>query len=807
MRTALLAMAALLTACLPTSPAKIGGFQVSWKEKPPTLSIRASNGRELLSSSGALVETQTTSASWQEMFGSFLVTENTAPWIEPTSMTLTAGSTKELTFQVGQGAHHHTTIKITSPDSGVLALALSSDGQNRIRAGFGCAAADHFLGFGSQTDATDHHGHLIPVFTSEPGIGKTNDDDNSNNPVWYLVGARHQASYPLPTFLSGRGFAFLADTTQRTIFDLCQADPSRWSVETWDSGVTLRVYDGPQPAAAVERLTADTGRQPPANDLALAPWNDAIFGSANVRNVAAELRAAHIPTSALWTEDFRGGSFYGDVYRIKEEWDVDRTLYPDIEQLASDLHAQGFRFLAYHNTFLTQGTNIISQAESPDVLIQQSGGAGDYMFLGASFEMASMVDLTNPQGAAFVKAWLQKLAGYGFDGWMADYGEWLPVDAALTGGQNALTFHNQYPGAYHHLDAEVFASLTTDPNTRTYFTRSGTLRDIRDQPVIWGGDQLTTFDQNDGLPTALMKGLNLGLAGAAIYGSDIGGYQNNGGPPSTKELFFRWTTLGALSTVMRTHHGLDAQLNWRFDSDADTTAHFARWAQFHAQLWPYLRSAAQEAFDHGMPIMRVLPLAYPTDETVWPMNDEYLFGPSILVAPVMTEGATSRSVYLPADTWLPWSSGPAITGPMTITADLPMTEIGLYARAGSIIPTLPPLDTLMPADPPLVTLADVRNQRTLLVFGGADGNWTDIDGTQYALKAGSGGDVTAIRLDGATLQSCVGKVLPCGDIDTDNRKVTVQGVGMKAVEFDTAGTPATLTVTGALAVGEVDFRY
>jgi alpha-glucosidase len=793
--------ASALCACLPSSPTTLGGFKVSWSTKTPSLSINASDGRELLSTSGPVLESQTTTASWQEMYGAYLVTETPAPWYEPTGMSLQSGSDKQLTFQVTQSNGHRGTIQITSPLSGELALTFSTDGQNRVKTSFACAPNDHFLGFGAQTDAIDHHGHLIPIWTSEPGIGKTDDDSNVNNPEWFFIGARHQASYPLPEFLSGRGFDFVADTTRRAIFDLCQADPTKWSIENWDSSVTLRVYDGPSPAQAVERMTADLGRQPLANDLVLAPWNDAIFGSANVRNVASELRAAHIPSSVIWTEDFRGGSFTGDAYRIKEEWDVDPTLYPDIQQLATDLHNEGFRFFAYHNTFLTSGTNILAEAESPDVLIQQKSG-GDYFFQGSDFVPVSMVDLTNPTGVAFVKSWLQNYASYGFDGWMADYGEWLPVDAKLFNGADAEAYHNTYPEAYHQLDAQVFASLTTDPNTRTYFTRSGTLRSCVNQPVVWGGDQLTTFDQNDGFPTALMRGLNLGLAGVAIYGSDIAGYQNDGGPPSTEELFFRWTTMGALSTVMRTHHGVEAALNWNFASDAASTAHFARWAQFHAQLWPYLKTAAQEAFSHGMPIMRVLPLMFPDDTNVWTMTDEYFFGDSLLVAPVLVQGATSRGVYLPTGTWLPYWGGAPLSGPATVTVQLPLTEIGLWAPAGSIIPTIPPLDTLMPAAAPLVTLSQVQNQRILKVFGGASGQWTDIDGTQYTLT--STPEVPAsVTVGGTALPSCSTDAMPCADIDTTNRIATVKGAGLTSVALG----GSTLTVKGSLQVNEIDYRF
>lgn len=786
----------------------LGGFQVDWSDQPPSLTVWSSDCRTLLSSHD-LFETQTNTATFQELLGSFLVSEADAGWNEPLSLAAQSVSSQRITLRVAQSGGHTGTITLASPAPSVLAITLTSDGQNRIRSGFGCLGSDHFLGFGAQTDAIDHYGHKVPIWISEPGVGKTSSDDPDPNGLWYVEGTRHQASYPLPVFLSGRGFAFVSDDTVRQVFDLCDADPSTWTVETWDSTVTYKIYDGPLPAAAIERLTADTGRQPLANDLVFAPWNDAIFGSANVLSIAKQLRAAKIPSGALWTEDYRGGGMVGNNYQISENWGVDATLYPNIQQLAAQLHAQGFRFLAYNNTFLGALADAEISAVLQGVEIQNPEGQ-QYTFTGDDGNFTSMVDLTNANGPAFVEGWLQTLAGDGFDGWMSDFGEWLPADAALAGGQDAVAYHNTYPRAYHAVSAQTFADLQMAPNTSVYLARSGTLRDAPNQPVVWGGDQLTSFDPNDGYPTALTRGLNLGLAGIALYGSDIGGYQNNFGPASTKELYFRWTTLGALSPVMRTHHGTWATLNWAFNSDAETTAHFARWSQFHTQLWPYLRYAAQQAHDHGLPIMQVLPLAYPQDPAVWHLSDEYLFGPSLLVAPVLVEGATSRNVYFPTDNWLPVWGGASVQGPTVQSVDLPMTEIGLYARAGAILPMLPTrLDTLMPADPDagLVTLDEVRYSRVLRVFGGANGAWTDLDGTTYTLTSANNDLVTAVKVEGVALGSCSLGGMPCADIDTTARSVTVQGTGLTSIELDSASGSSSVAVKGATGVEEVLYRF
>jgi alpha-glucosidase (family GH31 glycosyl hydrolase) len=787
---------------------QFGNFKVAWTQSPPSLVVTTTDGRELLRTASAFLETRKTQANWEMQYGTFRWKESDVPWSRVNGLEAqkvdSSGATLSLSLANGLRA----TLTISQPVEGKLDLVVTPEGDpNRVRLSLACAASDHFLGFGSQADGVDHRGHKVPIWLSEPGIGKTNEDDATGD-VWFLTGTRHAASYPLPTFLSNRGFAFLADTTHFASFDLCKANAEAWSVEVWDRSLKVSLFDGPAPAKAIERLTAEIGRQPLANDLAFAPWNDAIFGSDKVREVAQLLRTHRIPSGAIWTEDFRGGDKHGDDYRLKEEWVVDRTLYPDIEALSSDLHDQGFRFFAYHNTFLVTQTKIIEEARAQDVLVKKDDDT-EYLFEGVKFTPTALVDLTHPKGRPFVKDALEKLIGYGFDGWMADFAEWMPADAKLANGGDAEAYHNEYARDYHATAADALKAHA-DANLSTSFSRSGTLRTAPYQPVVWAGDQWTSFGADDGLPTIVTMGLNFGLAGITTYGHDIAGYQNLTNGPSTKELFFRWTTVGALSPVMRTHHGTKASQNWWFGKDEETIAHFKRWAQFHTRLWPYLRAAAKEAFEHGMPIMRQLALAYPADEHVWTMKDQYLFGPSLLVAPVVTEGATSREVYLPQGQWLPMNEGAAKEGGRKITVEVPLTEAAIFAPPGAIIPMLPErIDTLMPVAPSsgLVTLNDVKGERTLLVFGGAAGTWTDLDGTKFSLTSSGFHEVTEVRVNGEALPACGGASATCADVDANSRRVVVRGENLKGIEWKGGGQTSSLTVEGALRVSEVTFRF
>ncbi|MGC4116523.1 MAG: glycoside hydrolase family 31 protein [Myxococcales bacterium] len=574
--------------------------------------------------------------------------------------------------------------------------------------------------------------------------------------------------------------------------------PRRATSSAWRPGATSsgsRLYAGGTPAQALERATAGVLRRPPQPPpMAFAPWNDAIFGPDEVRKIAALLRDNAIPSSAIWTEDFRGGSWEMTGYRLREEWDLDPTLYPDATTLASELHSQGFAWHAYFNSFINQDTRVYAEALKDGHLVKKASGSGSepYLFQGILFKPSGLADLSRPATREWIKGYLRKALDVGFDGWMTDFGEWLPYDAVLDSGEDPLAAHNRYSAEWSRLSHEVLEERKADGRQRVFFARSGWLGSTEFTPIYWAGDQRTDFQKDDGLPTVVPICLGLGLAGVSTCAHDIGGYQSGTNPPATKELFFRWTTLGALSPVMRTHHGTDPKNQWWFGQDAETLAHYKRWAQLHIRLFPYLDGGASIAEATGLPLMRALPLAFPEDGDGWDEMEEYLLGPALLVAPVVEQGASSRLVHFPPGKWLPLSGGPAISGPADQSVDAPMTEIPVFARAGSLVPMLVEgVQTLLPAQPPIVDLAAVEGRRVLLVFAGAEGSFTERDGTSYRLELTTS-FADGFREAGSALPACT-RADQRGCIEPATAEGTlVRFTGQGPLEFDAYR----LTVTG-----------
>jgi alpha-glucosidase len=747
--------------------------------------------------------------AYKMQYGSFAATDDTTkPWqvvtraaVSGSSVDLYAGSTRVASIAFGRGDEDQHLVATITPGDGAPPLdAGPATPRRRISWGFACDEADQFAGFGAQTWGVDARGETIPIWVQEEGIGKDLATDDPTG-IWYVVGRRHSAYMPLPEFLSRRGFFAVADNTQRSTFALCSESSTVARMEL-ELPVTVNLFYGPTPHEAVSRATAHFGRPrvPPA--FAFAPWNDAIFGSANVRRIATKLRQVGAPSSVIWTEDWRGGSWNGNSYTLEEEWDVDRTLYPDFEAVAKDLHAGGFKWLVYFNSFVEQDSKAWPETAPSGYLIGQAGDAAKtpYTFTDAKFQTASMVDLTNPAAVTWAAGKLSAAIALGADGWMGDYGEWLPTDAVLTGGIG-LDVHNTYPLLWQQTQRKALdTAIAADGVQRLSFVRSGWLGTAALADVFWAGDQRTDFEVDDGMPTVLPIGAGVSLAGVSTFGSDIAGYQSATNPTSTKELFFRWTELGAFSPVMRTHHGTEPSIEWSWESDDDSTAHWVRYAKLHMSLAPMLRGLAQAAHDTGISIWRPLALEFPSDDASWPVADEIMVGSGLLVAPVQTAGQTSRHVYLPPGVWFPWSGGSSVPGPANVMAPAPLTEIPVYALAGTIVPTYPDGVQTLVVEPSLAANAEHAGQdRIVYVFAGENGSFSeapDAGGLAYALAVAPQGPAT---WNGASLSACDAALdAPCVQSATGQTTAYVTGSGTlvaNGARFTSMGGWATRKLT------------
>ncbi len=603
----------------------------------------------------------------------------------------------------------------------VVTVTTQSFEDNRITLSAACDDDDHFLGLGGHAMDVDHVGEAFPLWVSEPGIGKTDTDEPPAD--WFSTGTKHASSTPIPFLLRAhRGQGLLVDTRSRVEVDLCASDPGRFSTTAWEAGTSFVVFAESDAGASVEALMRHTGRPELPQPWVFAPWNDAIRGSDRVREVATALRTAGAPSSVIWTEDWKGAdaSFVG--YHLGGEWTVDETLYPQVETLAQDLEDDGFKFFAYFSPFVREGYDAYDSALAADALIRTPDGE-PYLFPGAVLgHDDSLVDLSSSAGREWAQGNMQTAIDLGFDGWMADFAEWLPTDAVLASGESGWTAHNDYPLQWQRTNQELIGDQDV-----SYFVRSAWTRTGGTVPVVWGGDQRTSFDTDDGMPTVVAMGAGLGASGVPVFTHDVAGYNSVGNDPSDQELWFRWAWLGAFSPVLRTHHGAFDTDNHQFDTNADTLAHWAVVATEHTRLWPYRYGLAAKASARGTPMLMPVAFRYGED---WDRIDSWLLGDALLVAPILERGATSRHVDLPADVvWYDWFTHEVVTsGEFGADVD----EISVFAAAGTTVPVFAEIpDTLFEAsNPDLVTLSDVDGARVVYLFAGG-GEFHEGDGTSY----------------------------------------------------------------------------
>ena len=203
-------------------------------------------------------------------------------------------------------------------------------------------------------------------------------------------------------------------------------------------------------------------------------------------------------------------------------------------------------------------------------------------------------------------------------------------------------------------------------------------------PLLWGGDQSVDFSRHDGIGTVITAALSSGLVGNAFHHSDIGGYTSLFGNVRTAELFKRWVDMAAFTPVMRTHECNRPSDNLQWFDSADLTEHLALMSRVYRHFSPYLRAQVEVGSERGIPVQRPLFLHFEDDPEAYTTQTQYLYGPDLLVAPVIEAGVESRDVYLPAgETWVHLWTGKVEEGGRCLAVNAPDGRPPVFYRRHS----------------------------------------------------------------------------------------------------------------------------
>lgn len=555
---------------------------------------------------------------------------------------------------------------------------------NRVWMRLAAEADEHVWGCGEQMSYFDLRGRHFPLWTSEPGVGR----DKTSYITWQADvsgkagGDYYHTNYPQPTFLSSRRYCAHVETTAYADFDFRDADFHE--LQVWAVPEALELFATDDFVGLVGKISERFGRQPP-----LPEWlyGGAILGlKRGGKDSFTRLEraiAAGVKVSGLWCEDWAGIRVTSFGNRLFWDWRWNPEHYPGLDRKIEELRTRGIRFLAYANPYVCVDGTLYPEAAAAGYLALNAEG-GIYTVDFGEFD-CGVVDFTNPEACAWFKQRILRgnMIDLGISGWMADFGEYLPVDAQLANGVDARLMHNAWPTVWARINAEAVAEAARTGDV-LFFMRAGYTGVQKHCPLLWAGDQSVDFSRHDGLGTVICAALSSGLMGNAFHHSDIGGYTSLFGNRRTPELFMRWAEMAAFTPVMRTHESNRPEDNFQFDEDEGVTAHFARMTRIYCHLVPYLKELVAEAGASGLPVQRPLFLHFEADPRTYAIQDHYLYGRDLLVAPVHRSNAETWEAYLPAGArWVHAWSGETYAGGQNVTVPAPLGSPPVFWREGS----------------------------------------------------------------------------------------------------------------------------
>lgn len=568
-------------------------------------------------------------------------------------------------------------LALTISETGIAFEALGT-GINRFWLRTIAEQEEHVWGGGEQMSYLDLRGRRFPLWTSEPGVGR-----DKSTEITRLADLHNRAggdywntNYPQPTWLSSRHYALHVETRAYSAFDF--RHDQFHEIEVWEIPSRIEFFDGPSFVDLVSALSIRFGRQP---ELPEWIYSGAIIGlkdGAESFERMERMIAAGVRVSGLWCEDWVGLRHTSFGARLFWDWQANDSRYPNLQDRITRLRERGIRFLGYVNPYLANDATLFDEAERSGFFATNEQGETALVDFG-EFE-CGVVDFTNPAASEWFAEQViaRNMLDFGLSGWMADFGEYLPIDVHLANGVDARLMHNAWPTLWAEVNARAVASRGKTGDT-LWFMRAGFTGVQAHCPLLWGGDQSVDFSRHDGLVTVISGALSSGLLGNAYHHSDIGGYTSLFGNVRSAELLMRWSEMAAFTPVMRSHEGNRPRENLQLDQDREVLAHFASMTRLYCKLAPYLRHLSAQAAATGLPVQRPLFLHHESDRQTYSIQDQYLYGADMLVAPVWQAGQQSRQVYLPSGhDWEQVWSGELLAGGQWIEAPAPIGRPAVY---------------------------------------------------------------------------------------------------------------------------------
>lgn len=485
--------------------------------------------------------------------------------------------------------------------------------------------------------------------------------------IWNADGgtSSEQAYKNIPFYLTNRGYGVFVNNTGKVSFEVASevVEKVQFSVESQD--LQYFVIYGPTPAEILEKYTALTGRAPQLPEWSFGLWLSTSFvtdyDEKTVTAFIDEMEKREIPLDVFhfdcfWMREYQWCDF---------QWDP-RT-FPEPAAMLARLKAKGLKISLWINPYIAQASPLFAEGKRGGYFLKRSDGSVWQWDLWQAGN--AIVDFTNPAARDWFKSKLRPLLEMGVDCFKTDFGERIPTDVTYHNGADPMQMHNLYTQLYNATVWELLQEVKG--KDAIVFARSATVGGQK-MPVHWGGDNSSSFES---MAESLRGGLSLSLSGFGYWSHDIGGFEGHPDPA----VFKRWLAFGLLSSHSRLHGNESIRVPWSIDEESvDVTRTFVN---LKKKLHPYLVETMREVSEKGLPMMRPMLLAFPEDPTAWFLDQQYMLGPDLLVAPVFTASG-EVTFYLPAGQWRNYFTDEIIEGGRWLTETHGFKSLPLYLRNG-----------------------------------------------------------------------------------------------------------------------------
>ncbi|MFB1081606.1 TIM-barrel domain-containing protein [Jeotgalibacillus sp. JSM ZJ347] len=549
---------------------------------------------------------------------------------------------------------------------------------------------EQYYGFGERYNAIEQRGEMIDCY-----VYNQYRDQGTRTYI------------PMPFYMTNKGYGCHIDTKMYTKFDLAFSlkDKCTWILEQ-DKNVqetAVKFYFGDY-KKQVQAFTGEKGNPEMVPAWALGPW----MSSNNWDRqsiVEDEIKATNhhgIPATVIvleqWSDEATYYMFNDAIYELEEPGYIHKYdemefpewgRWPDPKGMVNHIHEENLKLILWQipiQKYLNKQQHPLKDQDETYMLekgyVVKEADGQPYRIPENWFTNSLIMDFSHDEGR---KWWFDKrqyLLDIGVDGFKTDGGEFVfGKNLQFANGQTGSEMRNQYPNDY----VEAYYQFARQ-NGGITFSRAG-YTGAQHFPAHWAGDERSTFDA---FKRSLIAGLNAGLSGIVFWGWDLAGF--NGDIPSA-ELFMRSSSMAAFCPIMQYHAESKAEFSqdrtpWNIASRTgeDRVIEVYRYfANVRMNLMPYIYQESEKACRNRVPLMRALMLDFPEDERVLGMYDEYLFGESLLVAPIIEEDSIRRKVYLPEGKWVSLWTEELHEGPAYIECQARVDEIPVFVRMNSAL--------------------------------------------------------------------------------------------------------------------------